>query len=139
VKAGRLNVLVLAVGCGASPDRRRRGRWAGGRGDDDDHAGPLVIGHRGACGYRPEHTLAAYRLAIEMGADYIEPDLVSTKDRVLVARREPEIEDTTDVENHPEFASGGKTKVIDGITFEGFFTDVAVAARSARFGLPQED
>ncbi len=83
----------------------------------------LVIGHRGASGYRPEHTLGSYKLAIDMGADYIEPDLVSTKDGVLVARHEPEIEDTTDVENHPGFASRRKTKVIDGITFEGFFTE----------------
>ena len=65
---------------------------------------PLVIAHRGASGYRPEHTLAAYRLAIEMGADYVEPDLVSTKDGVLVARHENEISGTTDVADHPEFA-----------------------------------
>ena len=94
-----------------------RSSW---RDRDDDL---LVIGHRGASGYRPEHTLGAYKLAIDMGADYIEPDLVSTKDGVLVARHEPEIEDTTDVENHPGFASRRKTKVIDGITFEGFFTE----------------
>jgi glycerophosphoryl diester phosphodiesterase len=87
------------------------------------HEQLLVIGHRGASGYRPEHTLAAYKLAIDMGADYIEPDLVSTKDGVLVARHEPEIEDTTDVELHPEFASRRKTRVIDGIPFEGFFTE----------------
>jgi glycerophosphoryl diester phosphodiesterase len=123
VKAGRLNVLVLAaVAALVLTVAAAAGGQAGG-GDDDDRAEPLVIGHRGASGYRPEHTLAAYRLAIEMGADYIEPDLVSTKDRVLVARHEPEIEDTTDVENHPEFAMRRKTKVIDGITFEGFFTE----------------
>jgi glycerophosphoryl diester phosphodiesterase len=87
------------------------------------HERLLVIGHRGASGYRPEHTLAAYKLAIDMGADYIEPDLVSTKDGVLVARHEPEIEDTTDVERHPQFASRRKTKMIDGIPFEGFFTE----------------
>jgi glycerophosphoryl diester phosphodiesterase len=57
---------------------------------------PLVIGHRGACGYRPEHTLASYLLAIEMGADYIEPDLVMTKDHVLIARHENDITETTD-------------------------------------------
>ena len=72
---------------------------------------PLVIGHRGASAYRPEHTLAAYQLAIDMGADYIEPDLVSTKDRVLVARHENEISGTTDVAQHPEFAARRKTKV----------------------------
>ncbi len=65
---------------------------------------PLVVGHRGAAGYRPEHTLASYRLAIELGADYIEPDLVSTRDGVLVARHENEIGATTDVADHPEFA-----------------------------------
>ena len=67
---------------------------------------PQVIGHRGAAeGYRPEHTLASYQLAIDLGADYIEPDLVSTKDGVLVARHENEIGGTTDVAQHPEFAT----------------------------------
>ena len=77
-------------------------------------AEPLVIGHRGASGYRPEHTLEAYRIAIEMGADYVEPDLVSTKDGVLVARHENEISGTTDVAAHPEFADRRTTKTIDG-------------------------
>jgi glycerophosphoryl diester phosphodiesterase len=81
---------------------------------DDDQAGQLVIGHRGASGYRPEHTLAAYELAAKQGADYIEPDLVITKDGVLVARHEPEISTTTDVADHPEFAHLKRTKVIDG-------------------------
>jgi glycerophosphoryl diester phosphodiesterase len=71
----------------------------------DASAGPIVVGHRGASGYRPEHTLASYKLAIQLGADYIEPDLVSTKDRVLVARHENEIGGTTDVAAHPEFAA----------------------------------
>jgi len=82
-----------------------------------------VLGHRGASGYRPEHTLASYELAVRLGADYIEPDLVSTKDGVLVARHEPEIEDTTDVAGKPEFASRRTTKTIDGVTFEGFFVE----------------
>ena len=86
-----------------------------------DRDAPLVLGHRGASGYRPEHTLASYELAARMGADYIEPDLVLTKDGVLVARHEPEIEDTTDVASHPEFASRRATKTIDGVAFEGFF------------------
>jgi glycerophosphoryl diester phosphodiesterase len=85
--------------------------------------GPIIIGHRGASGYRPEHTLGSYRLAIEMGADYIEPDLVSTKDGVLVARHEPEISGTTDVASHPEFANRKKTKSIDGAPVTGWFTD----------------
>ena len=65
---------------------------------------PIVIAHRGASGSRPEHTLAAYELAIQQGADFIEPDLVPTKDDVLVARHENEISETTDVADHPEFA-----------------------------------
>src|SRR5919106_1107456 len=86
-------------------------------------SGALVIGHRGAPGYRPEHTLEAYRLAAEQGADYIEPDLVITKDGVLVARHENEIGGTTDVASHPEFASRRTTKVIDGVAITGWFTE----------------
>ncbi|MDQ4053790.1 MAG: glycerophosphodiester phosphodiesterase, partial [Actinomycetota bacterium] len=88
-----------------------------------DGAAPLVIAHRGASGYRPEHTLAAYRVAIQMGADYIEPDLVSTKDGVLVARHENEISSTTDVAAHPEFADRRATKTIDGLQVTGWFTE----------------
>ena len=83
----------------------------------------IVIGHRGASGYRPEHTLASYRLAIRVGADYVEPDLVSTKDGVLVARHENEISGTTDVAQHPEFADRKTTKVIDGRPVTGWFTE----------------
>ncbi|AGL18772.1 glycerophosphodiester phosphodiesterase [Actinoplanes sp. N902-109] len=82
----------------------------------------LVIGHRGASGYRPEHTLASYELAARMGADFIEPDLVSTKDHVLVCRHEPEIGGTTDVAARPEFASRRRTVVLDGVTTTGWFT-----------------
>jgi glycerophosphoryl diester phosphodiesterase len=82
---------------------------------------PLVIAHRGASGYRPEHTLASYTLAIEMGADYIEPDLVATRDGQLVARHEPLLDDTTDVKSRPEFASRRTTKEIDGKAVTGFF------------------
>jgi glycerophosphoryl diester phosphodiesterase len=84
---------------------------------------PIIIGHRGASGYRPEHTLAAYELAVEMGADYIEPDLVSTQDGVLIARHENEISETTDIANHPEFAHRKTAKFIDGISFIGWFTE----------------
>ncbi|MGH3384809.1 MAG: glycerophosphodiester phosphodiesterase [Nocardioidaceae bacterium] len=84
---------------------------------------PLVIAHRGASGHRPEHTLAAYRLAIRMGADFVEPDLVSTSDGVLVARHENEISGTTDVAEHPEFAARRTTKVIDGRSLTGWFTE----------------
>jgi glycerophosphoryl diester phosphodiesterase len=88
-----------------------------------DHQGLIVIGHRGASGYRPEHTLESYRLAIRQGADFIEPDLVVTKDGVLVARHENEISGTTDVARHPEFASRRTTKVVDGIALTGWFTE----------------
>ena len=84
---------------------------------------PVVIGHRGASGYRPEHTLASYELAARMGADVIEPDLVSTKDHVLVARHENEISGTTDVADHPEFAGRRTTKTIDGEAVSGWFTE----------------
>ncbi len=85
--------------------------------------GFVVVGHRGASGYRPEHTLASYELAARTGADYIEPDLVTTKDKVLVARHEPEISETTDVANHPEFASRRTAKQVDGVAVTGWFTE----------------
>src|SRR5436305_5016020 len=84
---------------------------------------PLVIGHRGASGYRPEHTLASYELAIAMGADFIEPDLVSTRDHVLIARHENEISETTDVADRPEFAGRRRTQRIDGREVAGWFTE----------------
>jgi len=84
---------------------------------------PIVIAHRGASGWRPEHTIAAYDLAIDKGADFIEPDLVLTKDNVFVARHENDITGTTDVASHPEFASRKTTKVIDGETHTGWFTE----------------
>jgi glycerophosphoryl diester phosphodiesterase len=89
----------------------------------DDCDTPLIIGHRGASGYRPEHTLASYKLAIELGANFIEPDLVSTKDGVLVARHENEISGTTDVASHPEFLERKATKVVDGLEVTGWFTE----------------
>src|ERR1700754_1463132 len=82
---------------------------------------PLVIAHRGASGYRPEHTIASYTLAIEFGADYIEPDLVATRDGQLIARHEPLLDDTTDVKSRPEFASRRSTKTLDGKDVTGFF------------------
>jgi glycerophosphoryl diester phosphodiesterase len=84
---------------------------------------PIVIGHRGASGHRPEHTLESYTLAIEQGADFVEPDLVSTKDGVLVARHENDISATTDVADHPELASRKATKTIDGVSVTGWFTE----------------
>jgi glycerophosphoryl diester phosphodiesterase len=105
-----LAALRLPGAAAASPrgedggDRHRRGL-------------PIVIGHRGSPAYRPEHTIASYTLAIEMGADYIEPDLVFTQDGQLVARHEPDIGATTDVADHPEFAGRRKTRTIDGVVY----------------------
>jgi len=83
----------------------------------------LIIAHCGASGERPEHTLAAYELAIDRGADYIEPDLVATKDGVLVARHENEISGATDAAQRPEFAVRLTTRVIDGQEITGWFTE----------------
>jgi glycerophosphoryl diester phosphodiesterase len=89
---------------------------------------PLVIAHRGASGTLPEHTLEGYRLAIAQGADFIEPDLVSTKDNVLVARHEPMLGGTTDVADRPEFASRKRTLKVDGIdTTDWFASDFTLA------------
>jgi len=85
------------------------------------HSEPLIIAHRGASGHRPEHTLEGYRLGAEMGADFIEPDLVSTKDGVLIARHENEIGGTTDVE--AKFPARRTTKTIDGQSIAGWFTE----------------
>lgn len=84
---------------------------------------PLVIAHRGDSANLPEHTLAAYALAIAKGADFIEPDLVPTRDGHLVARHENEIGGTTDVADHPEFADRRTSKIIDGQAVEGWFTE----------------
>jgi glycerophosphoryl diester phosphodiesterase len=114
--AAALLLLALTQVAGAAARDQQVDKGGG-------HRLPLVIGHRGASGYRPEHTLASYRLAIEMGADYIEPDLVSTKDHVLVARHENDITGTTDVAAHPEFADRRTTKTIDGRPITGWFTE----------------
>lgn len=102
---------------------------------------PIVIAHRGASGERPEHTLAAYDRAIDQGADVIEPDLVVTRDGVLVARHENEISGTTDVADHPEFAARRTTRTIDGATVTGWFTEDFTLAElrilRARERLPQ--
>ncbi|MEW2609192.1 glycerophosphodiester phosphodiesterase family protein [Streptomyces sp. NPDC047880] len=85
--------------------------------------GPVVIGHRGAAGWRPEHTAPSYTYAVQTGADWIEPDLVPTKDHVLVVRHENEISQTTDVARHPEFADRRTTKTVDGRAVTGWFTE----------------
>jgi glycerophosphoryl diester phosphodiesterase len=102
---------------------------------------PLVIAHRGASGERPEHTILAYRLAIEEGADFIEPDCVPTKDGHLVIRHENEVGGTTDVAKRPEFAARKTEKVIDGQKVAGWFTEDFTLAElktlRARERLPQ--
>lgn len=102
---------------------------------------PIVIAHRGASAYRPEHTLAAYTLAIEQGADFIEPDLVMTKDHVLVCRHENEISQTTNVSTRPEFADRRKAKTVDGVEALGWwvedFTLAELKTLRARERIPQ--
>jgi glycerophosphoryl diester phosphodiesterase len=112
-------VLALTAAPADAQPRPIEGEKAGRH----SQAAPLVFGHRGASGYRPEHTLASYRLAVQLGADYIEPDLVPTKDGKLVARHENDITGTTDVAEHPEFADRRTTKVIDGKELTGWFTE----------------
>lgn len=84
---------------------------------------PLIIGHRGAPGYRPEHTASSYRLAVEQGVDAVEPDVVLSRDGALVIRHENEIGSTTDVADHPEFADRRATRVVDGVERTGWFTE----------------
>ena len=115
--------IVAVVAIGAAPVAGAPAQQQPSDRADEARPAPLVIGHRGASGYRPEHTLAAYALAIDQGADFVEPDLVSTSDGVLVARHENEISETTDVADHPEFADRHATKVIDGRTVSGWFTE----------------
>lgn len=102
---------------------------------------PLVIAHRGASGYRPEHSEAAYRLAVELGADAIEPDIVASRDGVLVLRHENEISGTTDVATRPEFADRRTTKRIEGADVEGWFTEdltwAELATLTVRERLPE--
>ncbi|MEV7524851.1 glycerophosphodiester phosphodiesterase [Streptomyces sp. NPDC091371] len=118
-----LGAAVLAAGTGIA------GLSAGPASASEDAAGhrdlpyPTVIGHRGASGYRPEHTLGSYQLALDMGADVIEQDLVPTRDGHLVCRHENEIGGTTDVADHPEFASRRTTKSVDGVSVTGWFTE----------------
>ena len=104
-------------------------------------ATPLVIGHRGASGYLPEHTLPSYALAAKLGADYVEPDLVATKDGHLVARHEPNITSTTDVKSRPEFADRERTMVVDGVEEKGWFaSDFTLAEiRTLRAVQPMAD
>ncbi len=111
-KLGALALVATLAACGGNDDNR----YPTLSGDK-----PLVIGHRGASGYLPEHTLESYKRAIELGADFVEPDLVATKDGVLVARHEPNITSTTDVSTRAEFAGRKTKKMVDGVQEEGWF------------------
>ncbi|WP_158884261.1 glycerophosphodiester phosphodiesterase [Amycolatopsis anabasis] len=113
-----LGAAGLAIGP-ASANEAATDAAIAGRG----HDGPVIVGHRGAPGYRPEHTLASYELAYRQGVDWVDVDLVPTKDGQLVARHENEIGGTTDVARHPEFANRKTTKVIDGTALTGWFTE----------------
>ncbi|MGA6163214.1 glycerophosphodiester phosphodiesterase [Amycolatopsis magusensis] len=121
----RLAVLALSglavLGLAAVPAAAQAGEVRTGFGKGHDE--PVIVGHRGAPGYRPEHTLASYELAYRQGVDWVDVDLVPTKDGQLVARHENEIGGTTDVAAHPEFAGRRTTKVIDGTSYTGWFTE----------------
>ncbi|MEU0244672.1 glycerophosphodiester phosphodiesterase family protein [Streptomyces sp. NPDC006235] len=110
--------LLLAAAAGTATAATATPLAAAPRG-----SGPVVIGHRGAAGWRPEHTAASYTYAVQTGADWIEPDLVPTKDHVLVVRHENEISQTTDVARRPEFAGRRTTKTVDGRSVTGWFTE----------------
>ncbi|MFJ9060837.1 glycerophosphodiester phosphodiesterase [Streptomyces sp. NBC_00111] len=123
-----LGAAVLGTALSISGTAHAAGRGAadgrgGGNGSYRDLPVPTVIGHRGASGYRPEHTLGSYQLALDMGAHIVEQDLVPTKDGHLVCRHENDITGTTDVADHPEFASRKATKKVDGISLTGWFTE----------------
>ncbi|MCF6523156.1 glycerophosphodiester phosphodiesterase [Streptomyces sp. JJ36] len=134
-RPGRRTVLgaAAALGAGAAAlgaaGTARADERAPGAGRDDARGGrhrlpvPAVVAHRGASGYRPEHTLGSYQLALDMGADVIEQDLVPTRDGHLVCRHENNIADTTDVADHPEFAGRRTTKTVDGQEVTGWFTE----------------
>ncbi|MFF3459332.1 glycerophosphodiester phosphodiesterase [Streptomyces sp. NPDC002730] len=124
---GRRTVLGAAVlgtaALGLASTAARADERDSGHGSYRDLPSPTVIAHRGASGYRPEHTLGSYQLALDMGAHVIEQDLVPTKDGHLVCRHENDITGTTDVAAHPEFASRKTTKSIDGVSLTGWFTE----------------
>ncbi|MGI5453212.1 glycerophosphodiester phosphodiesterase [Streptomyces sp. CA-249302] len=122
-----LGAAVLGAGgavLGLSGTARAAGSASYGNGGLKSLPKPTIIGHRGASGYRPEHTFGSYNLALDLGADIVEAgDLVPTKDGHLVCRHEPEIGGTTNVADHPEFAGRKTTKVLDGVSTTGWFTE----------------
>ncbi|MFD4018191.1 glycerophosphodiester phosphodiesterase [Streptomyces sindenensis] len=121
--AAVLGTAALGLPAAAQAAEPGRGHGGGGHGSLRDLPVPTVIGHRGASGYRPEHTLGSYQLALDLGAHIVEQDLVPTKDGHLVCRHENDITGTTDVADHPEFADRKATKSIDGVTYTGWFTE----------------
>ncbi|MFJ2152533.1 glycerophosphodiester phosphodiesterase [Streptomyces microflavus] len=121
--AAVLSTAALGLTGTAHAAERGRGGHSGGHGPLRDLPVPTVIGHRGASGYRPEHTLGSYQLALDLGAHIVEQDLVPTKDGHLVCRHENDITGTTDVADHPEFAGRKATKSIDGVSYTGWFTE----------------
>ncbi|MGW0864672.1 glycerophosphodiester phosphodiesterase family protein [Streptomyces sp. NPDC002611] len=118
MQLGRRSLLLAAAGTATAATAATAAPAAA-----EPRKGPVVIGHRGAAGWRPEHTAASYTYAVQTGADWIEPDLVPTKDHVLVVRHENEISQTTDVAGHPEFADRRTTKTVDGRAVTGWFTE----------------
>ncbi|OKI63464.1 glycerophosphodiester phosphodiesterase [Streptomyces sp. MJM1172] len=122
-----LGAAVLAatgtIATGAAGSAAAAGSGRDGAGGYRDLPVPTVIGHRGSSGYRPEHTLGSYQLALDLGADVVEQDLVPTKDGHLVCRHENEIGGTTDVADHPAFASRRTTRSVDGVSVTGWFTE----------------
>ncbi|MDD9382286.1 glycerophosphodiester phosphodiesterase [Streptomyces sp. ZAF1911] len=120
---GAFGGLAAGGGSAAAAESGHGGGPGGGGGGYRDLPVPTVIGHRGASGYRPEHTLGSYQLALDLGADVVEQDLVPTKDGHLVCRHENEIGGTTDVADHLEFASRKTTKTVDGVAVTGWFTE----------------
>ncbi|MEV6678280.1 glycerophosphodiester phosphodiesterase [Streptomyces erythrochromogenes] len=128
VLAAGTGINSLAAGTASAASAASASAEGGGHGDRGDRGYrglpyPTVIGHRGASGYRPEHTLGSYRLALDLGADVVEQDLVPTRDGHLVCRHENEIGGTTDVADHREFASRRTTKTVDGVPVTGWFTE----------------
>ena len=118
--AARRRLLAAAAGGAFASGARSQPRWPY---PTLDGRPPVVIAHRGASGHRPEHTLAAYELAIEQGADLIEPDLVVTRDGTLIARHENELSLTTDVASRPKFAARRRTQTVDGREVSGWFSE----------------
>src|SRR4051812_39339333 len=136
---------ILALGAVMAPLAEAKHKHKHKRGKPAREQSPLVIGHRGASGFVPEHTLQSYRLAIKLGADYVEPDLVMTKDHVLIARHEPFLGDldantkgdSTNIADHPEFKDRETTRNLDGFDMKGFWAQDFTLAEIKTLGARQ--